>query len=104
MKKEGGKGGGGGENEHVAAVVLTSNMNDGAGFIVPFGFGMKPVSTPVEISSSASIIVSQERLHLSPAAILTQGLSKVDWVRVWFFAMKTKLTLSPTAATMESGV
>ena len=66
------------------AVFLTSKTNDGGGLMVPSGFGNRPESTPV--------------------AILTQGLSKVDCVRLWFFAMKLKWTLSPTAATMVDGV
>ena len=51
----------------------------------PSGFGMKPVSNP------------------GGSFALTQGLGKVDWVRVWFFARKLKVIMSPTAAATVGG-
>jgi hypothetical protein len=51
---------------------------------LPSGLGMKPESMP-------------------PSFFL-QGSAKVDCVAVWFFCMKTKVTMSPTFAVMDSGV
>jgi hypothetical protein len=51
---------------------------------LPSGFGMNPESIP--------------------PVIFLQGSAKVDWVAVWFFCMKTNMTMSPTAAVMASGV
>jgi hypothetical protein len=51
---------------------------------LPSGLGMKPESIP--------------------PSIFSHGLANVDCVTVWFFCMKTKETMSPTAAVMDSGV
>jgi hypothetical protein len=39
-----------------------------------------------------------------PPAIFLQGSAKVDCVAVWFFCMNTNMTMSPTAALIDSGV
>jgi len=50
---------------------------------LPSGLGMKPESIP-------------------PGMAL-QGSANVDCVAVWFFCMKTNMTVSPTFAVMDSG-
>jgi len=47
--------------------------------VAPAGMGMKPES--------------------APPVIPVQGAANVDWVAVWFLGPKTKLIVSPTAAT-----
>jgi hypothetical protein len=56
----------------------------GAGLTVLLMFGMKPESKP-PVSRS-------------------QGVVKADCVAVWLFDMNVKITMSPTAASMVSGV
>jgi len=38
-----------------------------------------------------------------PLAILVQGAAKVDWVTVWFFGLKTNVTVSPATAVTDGG-
>jgi hypothetical protein len=39
-----------------------------------------------------------------PDASFTHGDANVDWVTVWFFCLKLKRTVSPTAAVTDSGL
>jgi hypothetical protein len=39
-----------------------------------------------------------------PPAILVQGAANVDCVTVWFFGLKTNVTVSPAAAVTDGGV
>ena len=39
-----------------------------------------------------------------PLALRWQGLSKVDWVTVWFFCWKVKTTTSPAWAVWETSL
>jgi len=43
------------------------------------------------------------KLESIAPAIFTQGKAKADCVRVWFWDMKEKVTMSPTAALMVHG-
>jgi len=60
----------------------------------------------------AAGFVSQETFRITkgrtdnpeskPSAMRWQGLSKVDWVTVWFFCLKEKSTVSPGCAFYEN--
>jgi hypothetical protein len=39
-----------------------------------------------------------------PPSRATQGASKVDWVAVWFWLRKVKMTVSPTVALSSCGL
>lgn len=69
-------------NSQVASVLLTVVVHSMPG--APLGFGNSPESTP--------------------PAILTHGFANVDCVTLWLACMKTNLTVSPTAAWMDSGL
>ena len=56
----------------------------GGGTTVSLILGMKPELIPPDNSS--------------------QGVTKLDWVAVWFNDKKVKTTMSPTAASIVSGV
>ena len=61
-----------GRDSHSGLVSLIVTIIDGGTGIELFGFGMKPESIP--------------------PGILTQGRSRVDWVSVWFCALKLNWT------------
>jgi hypothetical protein len=42
--------------------------------------------------------------ELIPPDKASQGVTKLDWVAVWFNDRKVKTTMSPTAASIVSGV
>jgi hypothetical protein len=65
-------------------VTVTCMAIWGAGTTVLFRLGMKPESLP--------------------AASLTQGEVKADCVAVWFSDKNVKMTISPTLASIVSGV
>jgi len=72
------------EDLQMGVETVTCIATWGAGTTEPLTFAWKP--------------------EFMPPAIGSQGASKVDCVTVWFVAKKLNTTISPTAATMESGV
>ena len=68
----------------IGVATVTCMAICGGGTTLLLGFGMNPESTP---PTSAS-----------------QGVVKADCVAVWFCCMNVKITISPIAALIESGV